>query len=174
MCFCLLFYKIIKMHGTCIKIKVVFKFHRIDMLEKLIQTQIREISSLLHIVVLCTIASWNNAIFLIRYAYIPTWHASLLFPFVNIAFIFPYTRRRGKKKNYDSEKYPLATLGLWELKRVCIDVLDFGRSPMFFFFHLSAQKTEELFRTNGMPSRSFYHLTFCCKFRMLQNPGNSD
>jgi hypothetical protein len=38
---------------------------------------------------------------------------------------------RGEKIS-DCEKYPLVTLGQWELKRVCIDVLDFGRSPIFF------------------------------------------
>jgi hypothetical protein len=39
-------------------------------------------------------------------------------------------------KNSDCEKYPLFALGQWELKRVCIDVLDSGRSPMLFFFFL--------------------------------------
>jgi hypothetical protein len=36
----------------------------------------------------------------------------------------------------DCEKYPLFALGQWELKWVCIDVLDSGRSPMLFFFFL--------------------------------------
>jgi hypothetical protein len=76
-------------------------------------------------------------------------------------------------KNSDCEKYPLVAPGQWDLKRVCIDVLDFGLSPMLFLLP-SVQKMEELFAPKRLSSSFSYHMRFCYKFLMLQDPGNTN
>lgn len=104
------------------------------MSEKLVQTQIREILSLLQIVRTCAISSWNNAIFLIPYAYSPTWHASQLFPFVNIAFIFPSTRRRGKKITIlRNSRWSLLGYGNWSEFVSTYWILDVVQCFFFIF-----------------------------------------
>ena len=79
--------------------------------------------------------------------------------------------RRGKKKS-DCEKYPLVALGQWELKRVRIDVLGFGRSPMLFFFFL-LRKWKNCFpqkecRQNFLTTWHFVTNFLCYRIQVIQ------
>lgn len=105
------------------------------MSEKLIQTQVREIPSLLQIVVTFIILPCNNAMFLTPARTVLPGTLPRCFHLSTFLSFFPPLCAVVKKKS-DCEKYALVALGQWELKRVCIDVLGFGRSPILFFFFL--------------------------------------
>jgi hypothetical protein len=133
------------MPKNCLKSNHVFKLHVDVMLEKFVQTQVREIPSHLQIVVTSIISSCSNAMFLTPSRTVLPGTLPRCFHLSTFLSFFPSLC--AVVKNSDCEKYPLVALGQWELKRVCIDVLDFGRSPMLPFFFLF-KKWKICFRQN--------------------------